>query len=1147
MKKNATSRLFLGFATAFIISLAVGVVTYVAFQKQAEESRNVRHSYQVMTQLNSVQNYLVDMETGRRAFRMTNEKSFLDPYFAGNRRINSVIIELKKLVEEDATQTDNVQLTEAAIEKILRYWQGLPLDASQYTRDDLLRITTREKGLMDSVRADLALCLEYEGDLLLQRQQETGQALSMSNKIAVSGSALTQIIILILIYLIVNEFNTRRKAEIALQENLNELNELNEESNNRNWQLLGVSNINDSLQGIEDVPTLTANVLQTLKNYLDVPAGAIYNYNEENKKLELAASVALPESAQKSYALGEGLVGNAAKADEVTIVKNIPASYWAIKSGVGETVPGELMYLPLWYNNELKGIIEIASFNSFTPLQIDLANVTMNNIATALNAADAREKIMLLLEQVQEQKLSLQNQQEELRQTNEELTRQAEVLQASEEELRVQEEELRQINAELEEKNEAVELSRQALSMKARELEVTSKYKSEFLANMSHELRTPLNSVLILAKLLSENKADNLTVKQVEYANVIHKSGSDLLNIINDILDLSKIEAGKIDFNFEDVPVKGIMHDVLQTFQVIAEEKSVKLFKTIDDTVSTLIHTDKMRLEQVLKNMLSNAFKFTPKHGSVTLAFNTTNHTVSLQEEHLRTASSVLVISVKDTGIGIPPEKQQMIFEAFQQADGSTSRRYGGTGLGLSISKELVKKLGGEMRLESEEGKGSTFFVYLPLEQVKEQPYATHTDNVEVKDVDLSNITEQTRLEDDRSDLKKGDKVMLIIEDDPQFASVVQDFARNKKYKTIVALQGDEGLYYARKFRPSAIILDIQLPVLDGWTILKLLKADKNLKDIPVHIMSATDDMHKGQNAAVAFLKKPLEKEDLENAFSTINKYIDADIKKLLILSGSHVKDDLLKQLIGERKFDIECKFVATADEAATELQADSYDTVIVDIGSDLERGKSQLAVIQKVIKDRSTPVILYLDKDISAQDELQFKKLSDVVIRNSSQADDRLMDEIELFLYKVQEVERTNLPKTTTRSLVDENMLQGKKVLLADDDMRNVFALTNMLEERGIEVITAEDGKDAIQKLHDNPDVDIVLMDIMMPEMNGYEATRVIRADSRFSNLPIIALTAKAMQGDREKTIEAGASDYITKPVDASRLFSLMRVWLSV
>jgi signal transduction histidine kinase/DNA-binding response OmpR family regulator/CHASE3 domain sensor protein len=1149
MKLSITGKLYLGFLSAVIITLLIGVVTYQSIQTQQENAQWVRHSYQVINQVDDVKNILVDMETGRRGFRATNQKRFLEPYNTGLLHIAPSINDLKTLVKDNPGQLNNVQGLEDKVLDLIQLWRLFGQDASGYTIDSIIRMTDAEKTKMDVIRKDINHVINTEIDLRIQREKINESSLRFTSNISIIGTTAVLIIILILIYFIISEFNNRKKAEAAVKENLLEVKILNDESNNKNWLLTGVADVNASIQDKDDIISLTKSSLSTISEYINATASAMYVYKEDEHELILQASNALPANAQKSFKLNEGLIGQAAGSREAIITKQVPAGYWSVQSASGSATAGEVICIPLWYNRELKGVLEFATFGEFSSLQVDFLNSIAYNLATALNGADAREKVMILLEQVQLQKLDLQNQQEELRQTNEELTRQAEVLQASEEELRVQEEELRQINAELEEKNEAVEMSRQALSQKASELEITGKYKSEFLANMSHELRTPLNSVLILAKILSENKQANLSGKQIEYANIIHKSGTDLLNLINDILDLSKIEAGKIDFNFEEVKVDSVIRDISQTFHVLSEEKNIAFKQNKEDQLSDNIYTDKQRLEQVIKNLLSNAFKFTPANGTITLSFKTSENTANLNNDLLRNAKKVLVIEVKDTGIGIPMEKQQLIFEAFQQADGSTSRKYGGTGLGLSISKELVKKLGGEIKLESKENVGSTFSLYLPLDKssfAEKNPAETEVVASPESDYELTEIVEQTKINDDRKNITASDKTMLIVEDDPQFAYIVQDFARSRGYKTIVALQGDEGLYYARKYRPSAITLDIQLPVIDGWTLLKLLKSDEKLKKIPVHVISATD-VDKSGGAALAFIKKPVEKDDLEKAFNLINRNIHSDLKKILLLASNNDIDTFMKKVFKEKHADIEYDVVGTEAEAIVKIQETKYDCIIVDMGHQLEKGKKELKNIHATAKSNDTPIIIYLDEDLSSKDEVQLKRLSDVIIRDSSQSKDRLMDELELFLYKVQEVENAPFPKASFASnLNNETTLQNRKVLLADDDMRNVFALTTLLEENDMQVITANDGKEALALLQENPDIDIILMDIMMPEMDGYEATKLIRANKKYSHIPVIALTAKAMQGDREKTLEAGASDYITKPVDNARLLSLMRVWLT-
>jgi signal transduction histidine kinase/CheY-like chemotaxis protein/CHASE3 domain sensor protein len=1145
MKITLVNRLYLGFALALILSAVIGYISYYTFQQQTNEARWVRHTYEVINETQHVQKLGVDMETGRRGFRGTHEKIFLDPYNTGLQKIGPSISNLRNLVADNSEEVERVDTLQGRVDRIIQFWKNNGDDASKYTVDTLVRITFAEKHQMDAIRAVLNDILKAEYKLLVIREKDSANSIHIATIVSTIGTLIVQVIIIILIYIVISEFKTRRKAEEALQVNLAELERLNIQTSERNWLLTGLSKVNTGLQGINNVVSISKTILDVIISYLEIPAGAIYVYNEQKHQLTLKASVALPLDTAQTYQINEGIIGAAGARKDISIINDVPASYWHLKSGTGTAIPGSILCLPLWVNDQLKGLIELVNFKHFSNIQVNLLQSLVNNVAIAINSADAREKIIILLEQLQHQKENLQQQEEELRQSNEELTQQAETLQASEEELKVQEEELRQINAELEEKNEAVEIARQSLSAKAMELEITGKYKSEFLANMSHELRTPLNSVLILAKLLSENKNANLTDKQVEYASVIHKSGNDLLNLINDILDLSKIEAGKIDLNFEMTSVQSIVIDTRQLFSVLADDKQLKFSTNIDPALPEDIYTDKQRIEQVIKNMLSNAFKFTNKGGNVTLSFTLTTPPATLYNEDLRNADTLVAISVTDTGIGIPKEKQNMIFEAFQQADGGTSRKYGGTGLGLSISKELVKKLGGELQLVSTEGKGSTFTFFLPLNAKFHNIPHVYTSEEQEYPLSIGDIIQQTQLTDDRKTITAGDKVMLIIEDDVHFAGILQDFARNKKYKTIVALQGDEGIFYARKYTPSAIILDMQLPVISGGRILKMIKEDNNLKNIPVHIISASDEAMLAASGALAYLKKPIEKDKLDRAFTLIGAHLDDGVKKVLVLSGNYLPDNSLKRIISDRHFNISCDYATSEGEAIDKLKNTTYDCVIADIGKNLEKGIEGLHQLKAIIAKDNIPIIIYMDKDIDTTDEFKLKKLSDVVIRDSAQAKERLMDELELFLYKVETAHNNVVPRRQVM-VADDKILKGKKVLLADDDVRNVFALNTLLEDQLMEVYTADNGIEALAQLNEHPDIDIVLMDVMMPEMDGYQAMQKLREDPRFNKLPVIALTAKAMQGDKEKSIQAGASDYITKPVDNSRLLSLMRVWLT-
>jgi signal transduction histidine kinase/CheY-like chemotaxis protein/CHASE3 domain sensor protein len=1147
MRLSVNKQLYLGFLVALVLIVVVGRVSYQAIKRSQDEARWVAHTHEVIGQLENVQKLVADMATGRRGYRTTGDRTFLQPYNEADKRLLPALTELKRLVADNPGQANNASQLEATGLQLMNYWNSLGSDELTGGRERLLEISETERNHMNVVHTLVNKMIREETGLLEIREKEVQASNAVTARILAVATILVLLIILALFYLIRRQFGKRRMAERVLEQKLHELEALNRESSEQNWILSNVAKMVNQVQSAATVPELASSTVLAFADILRIPSVAFYLYDSNEKKLTLQAATGVSGNVIRQFAEGEGIVGGAVQKRRLTVTDHIPPEYWRVESGLGSVSgKGQIVCLPL-IHNEIKAVVELGSFTPFTQTQLRFLEMMGSGLAVRITSKQATDKVRSLLEKVQMQNEELENQQEELRQANEELTRQTEILQASEEELKVQEEELRQINAELEEKNEAVEIARQALLMKAEELEQTGKYKSEFLANMSHELRTPLNSVLILAKLLAENKQQNLTPKQVEYAHIIHKSGGDLLKLINDILDLSKIEAGKIEFNFEQVALSQVKEDIHSLFDVVAEEKNIRFTCSVNESLPAEIYTDKQRLEQVMKNLLSNAFKFTPAGGKVEVEITQADNQYAFAEgSPLRSAAQLIAFRVTDTGIGIARDKQTLIFEAFQQADGATNRKYGGTGLGLSISKELVKKLGGEIVVNSAEGEGSTFTLYLPVHAAAVSRKETAPVSQPVVPIPDTGITvPQTLVEDDRNNLQQNDKVMLIIEDDVNFARVIQAFSRSKNYKTLVALQGDEGLYYARRYRPSAIMLDMQLPVIDGWNLLKILKNDEALKHIPVHIISGADESGLTGNGALAYLKKPVEKEDLEKAFETISEHLSAQLKKVLVLSGEYIKDDNLHKLLRARHFDVECYYAYSVKEALQELEQNRYDCIIADIGRDIENGIAVLQQLQSQMEMEAIPIIIYLDQDISATDELRLKRISDVVIRESSHSKDRLLDEMELFLYKVQEVEKAPVAKPGL-TLGDSNILKGKKVLLVDDDMRNVFALSTALEEQEMEVTTASDGKEALEYLKNNPGVEMVLMDIMMPEMDGYEAIRQIRTRLQLTQLPVIALTAKAMTGDREKSIAVGASDYITKPVDVNRLFSLMRVWLS-
>ena len=1154
MKFSLTNRLYSGFSAAVLLVLLLGILSYHTFQRQTEAGDWVKHTYQVLNKAATIDKLLVDMEAGNISYRSTNVREFLKPYNEAILNIKPAINDLKALVVDNLAQSERVSRITANVETLLIFWQKQDdRKLSVYNQADFVDLLTREKAFINRIRDELDQLIRTENTLLTQRENENKRSSKQAMYELIFGTFLTLLIVLTLIYFTIKEFNNYRQTEATLQENYKELELLNQVSIEKNWLLTGISAINDNLQAIDDVTSLRQSILKTITTYLNLPASAFYLYDQEKEELQLNASVALPKQMQISYKLGEGLVGQAATERSLILTSDIPNDFWMIQAGTGQSRPGQVVCLPLWYNKELKGVVELASFQPLPEQGLLLLKSVANNIAIAINAADYYEKAMSLLQQVQEQKEALENQQEELQQSNSELIRQAEVLQTSEQELKVQEEELRQINTELLERNNAVETAREELAIQAKELEINSKYKSEFLANMSHELRTPLNSVLILARLLVENKQQNLTEKQVEYASIIHKSGSDLLELINDILDLSKIEAGKIAFLFEQASVASISNNMDQLFRVVADQKGVRLSVQIGDEVPASILTDKQRLEQIIKNLLSNALKFTPKGGTVVLSLNLVNQRNKSLGLTPSVTQDVLAIAVKDTGIGIPPEKQQLIFEAFQQGDGSISRKFGGTGLGLSISKELIRRLGGELSLQSEVGSGSTFTLYLPL---KAAPNADQLSQVELPQISASTASAKPIWpqgpSDDRHNLAAGDRVILIIEDDPAFAGIIQDFARNKRFKTIIALRGDEGLQYARQYVPSAIILDIGLPVLNGWDLLELLKNDEALQHIPVHVISAFDEPSTLHDHILTYTTKPVGKKDLENVLNAIDNQLKGRSPKVLVLRGNGLNESTLKLITGEAHMSMECDYITTWEEARQRISGEAYNCFIADIGQSGAQGVLELQELRKTVPRHQLPFIVLVDKDSLVQAEQPLEEIPGLLIRNSPQSKNRLTEELELFFH---EVNQTNTPvgstvnavlpsRTVTTAFVET--LRGKKVLLVDDDMRNVFALSALLEENQMTVITAGNGLEALDQLNQHTNIALVLMDIMMPEMDGYEATQRIRADERFAYLPVIALTAKAMTIDREKCLEAGASDYITKPVDSTQLLSLMQVWLS-
>ncbi len=1135
MIRSLPLRLYSGLGIAILLVFVVGFVTIDSLDKQAKEAETVRHTHQAIAYARDIRFTIMQIRGGRRAYWVTGDPKNMDPYEKGISFIPNRMVYLKEFVRDNALQVKNVSTLDSIVTSLMRYWRTDGVIYPDMPVDAFRKIVVDEEKRMESIYSQLEKIKIEEEELLVKREAVVAGYNERTKLILYIGISVLMIVVLLLINAVIQTLKSRYKAGLRLQSTLEETEKASKLAQEKNWVLEGMSYVNNRLQVVDSSSELANRIISALVQYLEVPAGVIYFIDKNDEKLVTAASVAVSSASRKSFTIGEGIVGNAALEKTVSIIKNIPPDYWKVESSLGQvTGNGEIACIPLWMNDELKGLIELGCFSTFSELQISLLKSCADILSAAINSYQSRDKINELLDELQEQKVALLEQQEELRQTNEELSRQTEELQASEEELKTQEEELKQINLELKERNDAIEQARHALIVKAKELENTSRYKSEFLANMSHELRTPLNSVLILAKLLADNNTQNLNAKQIEYANIIYKSGNDLLQLINDILDLSKIESGKIDLLIEEVSIDSVASDITQLFAVVASEKKIHFTVQTGTDLPPVIQTDKQRLQQVIKNLLSNAFKFTPADGQITLGF------------HLNEAKDKLRISVADTGIGIAEEKQQLIFEAFQQADGSTSRKYGGTGLGLSISLELMKLLGGTIDVKSEVNKGSVFILEVPLAymgaHIEQGSYSEDLLLSEQPVLSADKVKQQSAIADDRAQLKKGERLMLIIEDDVNFATIIRDYARHKGYQVLIALEGDEGLMYARKYKPNAIILDIQLPVMDGWTILKHIRNDEQLKNTPVHIISAFDDNRFKQADVMAYMKKPIDAATLEQAFVMLGAHIRKGLKQVLIISAVHFEEEHLRQLAAEKEYKLHFEQVNSVADATTSINKQPYDCVIIHIGASIQLQEAKH--INQDLSDKKIPIIIHLDEDISANDEMEFRKISGIIIRSAVTANNRLLDELELFLHKMQGAE-TKIAGPVMADLSDHT-LQNKKILVVDDDMRNVFALSAVLESNKMQVLTASDGRESLEQLKKHKDTDLVLMDIMMPEMDGYEAMQRIRKELKMIDLPIIALTAKAMAGDRDKCIQAGASDYITKPVDMPKLLSLMRVWLT-
>ncbi|HVF33408.1 MAG TPA: HAMP domain-containing protein [Acidimicrobiales bacterium] len=971
--------------------------------------------------------------------------------------------------------------------------------------------------------------------------------------------------------------------------NLRETTQLTED---QDWLKTNLARISSMLQGHRDLKTVSQLLISELAPLVNAQYGAFFMSEGTDDEVEyrLVSSYGFKrrKGITNAYKAGESLVGQAVIEKKPILVADAPEDYIRIGSGLGEAAPANVIVLPVLFEEQVLSVIELASFRPFSEINqsfleqiVETVGVVLSTIIATMRTEELLKESQRLTEELQSQSEELQSQQDELRRSNLELEDQAQSLKASEELLQTQQEELQQTNAELEEKaaqlaeqnsaievkNSEIELARRSLEERAEQLAISGRYKSEFLANMSHELRTPLNSLLILARLLGENQDGNLSDKQVEFATSIHGAGTDLLNLISDILDLSKVEAGKMEVSISDITLTRLAQSVQSTFRPLTDQKGLELRVDVAEGTPSSIVTDEQRIIQVLNNLLGNAVKFTDA-GEVALTIRRADGTERFVSSRLRDAASVLAFEVRDTGIGIAEDKLMLIFESFQQADGTTSRKYGGTGLGLSISREIARLLGGEIQVRSTPGEGSTFTLYLPeshdpadvVLQPRQGPAAAAAEAwFEVPDPMVEDSAhaatlaalaladpEELGLSDDRDDISEGDRVLLLVGADLDLLERAAGAGRERGFRILVAGRGDSALLMAREHRPDAIVLDAQLPGVDGLAVLEELKRLPETRHIPVHLISSADQRQTALSAgAIAYLEKPVSPDDIGDALGRLVRFLDAPVRRLLVVEDDDRERDSIIELIGGGDGDLVIVGVGSSEDAITALEQESFDCMVLDLKLPKTSGFGLLEQVKGDERWTEMPVIVYTGKELTRREETRLKKYAETIIVKDVRSPERLLDETALFLHRVE----ARMPAEKRRMIEQlhsaDAVFQDKQILIVDDDVRNVFALTSAFEGRGMNVLFAENGREGIEVLLANRAVDLVLMDIMMPEMDGYETMRAIREMDEFKRLPIIALTAKAMKGDREQSIAAGASDYITKPVDVDQLLSLMRVWL--
>ena len=1197
MNLSISARIVLGFAIALLALVIIGVAASRNISRLDAHVDTVKHTLEVLQEKERLSAGLFELQSLARGYALGGGAAG-EQFDARAADVERAFGTLRALTQDNPTQQRRLAALEPLLERRIAASRGLmqvrsstaspPGDAVAAlvaAGDDLGRDL---RGFMEDI--------ESEEQRLLATRERDSEAAQASARATLRYGTLAAFVFVALVSLFLTrsirgqllelvrgtgrlaggDYTERVRVQsqdevgrlaTAFNSMAQQIEERQNASEADNWLKSSLTQVSALFHGERRLDMLASRLLQELARLLDAQHATMYVHNDAG--LELLATYAA-DAAPKHIAPGQGLIGQVLSDRRRVLLNDLPADYIRIRSALGETSPASVAIVPALLGGEVKAVIELAFLKTCGELQLTFLERLAESLGLVVTTIQSNERTEKLLtesqalsdelrvnsQRLQESEQLLKEQQEELRQTNEELEQANEELQQANEEMEERANLLAEQKLGLERSNKEVEESRKALERQSAQLAQTSKYKSEFLANMSHELRTPLNSLLILSNVLADNSDGNLTPKQVQHAKTINASGTDLLDLINEILDLSKIEAGAVDLDVTEVRFDTFADFIEHTFRPIAEQKRLQFAVRLDPALGAAMYTDLRRLQQIVKNLLSNALKFTHQ-GTVELTIRPATHEWLGKVELLDTAKAVCAFEVRDTGIGIPPNRLQLIFEAFQQADVGTARKYGGTGLGLSISRELAQRLGGTLQVASEEGKGSVFTLYLPREATSAQ--LTYVAGQMAQDI--SSVVQKSEprieprhaahaelepsaIEDDREAVQPGDLTLLAIEDDVQFAQVIADFARDKGFKAILAQTAAGGLALARRLRPTAITLDLRLPDADGRMVLDLLKHDPSTRHIPVHVISVDEARDRMLRAgAVSFLQKPVTKDALDGALAKTVEFVKRPMKNLLIVEDDEVQRRALVELIGES--DVSTVAVGSAAAALEQVKGLAFDCIVVDLVLPDLSGAELIRAIHEQLGPAAPPVIVYTAKTLSRAEETELRRLSEAIILKDARSPERLLDETALFLHRVQ----AKLPEPKRKLLEqvqrEDPVLSARKVLIVDDDVRNIFAITTALESYRMQVIYAESGRGGIELLEANPDVDAILMDVMMPEMDGFETTQRIRRMDRFRDLPIIMVTAKAMKGDREKCLAAGASDYITKPVDMDQLRSLLRVWL--